>query len=80
VKGGERSFRLLSHGNKKDETVPFLPVNLTTKKEIKKSVLHQKPAKAMKELSKKSNLINVKSSSELPRDMTQIYNTVKTCI
>ena len=35
-KGKECSFLVTAHSNKKDKSVPFLPVNCTTRQKIKK--------------------------------------------
>lgn len=73
-KGKERNFEIVAHGNKKDKTVPYLPVNLTTREKIKDCVRHQKPTKAMGKLSQQTNMINAESSAAMARDLKQIKN------
>ena len=73
-KGKERNFEVVAHGNKKDKTVPYLPVNLTTREKIKDCVRHQKPTKAMGKLSQQTNMINAESSAAMARDLKQIKN------
>ena len=74
VRGKERQFQITAHANKKDKSVPFLPVSRTTQKRIKATVKNQKPAKAMRDLSRCSTMMTAESSADVRRDLKQIYN------
>ena len=74
VRGKERQFQIAAHGNKKDKSVPFLPVSRTTQKRIRTTVKNEKPAKAMRDLSQCSTMMTAESSADVSRDMKQIYN------
>ena len=73
-KGKECSFLVTAHGNKKDKSVPFLPVNCTTRRKIKEVVKLQKPKKALAQLDQESNMMSSTSSAAIPRDTKQIAN------
>ena len=73
-KGEERSFLVTAHGNKKDKSVPFFPVNSTTRRKIKEVVKLQKPKKALAELDQDANMMSSTSSAAIPRDTKQISN------
>ena len=73
-KGEERSFLVTAHGNKKDKSVPFFPVNSTTRRKIKEVVKLQKPKKALAELDQEANMMSSTSSAAIPRDTKQISN------
>lgn len=73
----ERKFEVISHGNKKDKTVPFLPTNVTTKEKIKEAACKTKPMKAMANIAQTSSLLEATDSASTPRDRTQIYNMRK---
>ena len=74
VRGKERQFQITEHGNKKDKSVPFLPVSRTTQKSIRTTMKNQKPAEAMQDLSRHSTMMTAESSPDVPRDLKQIYN------
>ena len=73
-KSEECSFLVTAHGNKKDKSVPFLPVNSTTRQKIKEVAKLQKTKKALAQLDQESNMISSTSSAAIPRSTKQISN------
>ena len=61
---GERApLRNHSSWKQKDKTVPYLPMNLTTRGKTKECVQYQKPTTAMGKLCQQSNMMNAESSA-----------------